>query len=387
MYKKELGASPFIISIISSLSSAIVALSRLAGGYIADRYGRREVLWRATFLMACSYLLLALAPDWKALLVGHAISSLALFYQPALWSLMADSTVKETRGRVFAVAMFAPGLISTLAPALAVYLVSSLGLVTSMRLVYAGASVAGLVAALIRWRMIRETLPLEARRKLSFLKAYQEAVSFVGRRLLALIVVECSVSIAYSFMLLQPYYSVYYLGMSETEWGIVWLAGSAASLAVSLPGGYLADRVGRKLSLELAVLLELASALLMYTAPVGRALTIVCMSYVLGSTGSSLYFTAIQTIATDLTPPQLRGRVNTIRAMTTDFSFSVASLLAGYAYEQVGPRVPFSLAAVACAANLLMVALAVGETLAAASPADKPFKQDAKRSAYQGERG
>lgn len=150
------------------------------GGYIADKYGRREVLWKATLLMACSYLLLALAPDWRALLVGHAISSLALFYQPALWSLMADSTVKETRGRVFAAAMFAPGLIITLAPALAVYLVSSLGLVTSMRLVYAGASIAGLVAALIRWRMVKETLPLGARRRLNILRAYQEAVGLWG---------------------------------------------------------------------------------------------------------------------------------------------------------------------------------------------------------------
>lgn len=158
---------------------------------------------------------------------------------------------------------------------------------------------------------------------------------------------------------------------------MVWLAGSVASLAVSLPGGYLADGVGRKLSLELA------SALLMYTAPIGRASAIVCMSYVLGGIGSSLYFTAVQTIATDLTPLRLGGRVNTIRAMTTDFSFSVASLLAGYAYEQVGPRAPLLLAA-----NLLVVALAVEETLAATPPpADKPFEQYAERGAHQGERG
>ena len=44
LYVRELGASPFVIGLISSLASLVVGVMRIPGGYFADRFGRKKII-------------------------------------------------------------------------------------------------------------------------------------------------------------------------------------------------------------------------------------------------------------------------------------------------------------------------------------------------------
>ncbi|MEX2701482.1 MAG: MFS transporter, partial [Candidatus Baldrarchaeota archaeon] len=89
LYILALGATPFILGIISATSTFVLAFMRIPGGYIADRWGRKKVIYILTFFVALTYFIYAFAVDWKWILVAAILSSLSLLYQPALQAIIA----------------------------------------------------------------------------------------------------------------------------------------------------------------------------------------------------------------------------------------------------------------------------------------------------------
>jgi DHA1 family bicyclomycin/chloramphenicol resistance-like MFS transporter len=161
LYMQDLGATPFIIGGVTALSTIVIALIRILGGYIADRFGRKKIVLTMTFTAALAYLFYAFAPSWEWLFAGALINSSCLIYQPALIVMRADSVSPKKRGISFALANFLPMLVSIPAPIISGYLVSTIGRVDGMRLVYIVAFGMGLAGALIRLPL-KETLPEKA---------------------------------------------------------------------------------------------------------------------------------------------------------------------------------------------------------------------------------
>ena len=64
-YFRELGAPPFVIGLMGSVGAAMLGLVRIPGGYIADKYGRQQIIVTMTFSIALSYLFYVFAPDWR----------------------------------------------------------------------------------------------------------------------------------------------------------------------------------------------------------------------------------------------------------------------------------------------------------------------------------
>jgi MFS family permease len=90
-FVRELGAPPFIIGLMGSLGAAALSFVRILGAYVADKYGRKQIIATMTFVIAFSYLFYVFAPDWRFLLIGVIISNFSLVYQPALEAIEADS--------------------------------------------------------------------------------------------------------------------------------------------------------------------------------------------------------------------------------------------------------------------------------------------------------
>jgi parallel beta-helix repeat protein len=146
------------IGVITALSTVVVAFIRIPGGYIADRFGRKKIIVTMTFTVALAYHFYAFAPSWEWILIGALINNFCLIYQPALMAMRADSVSPENRGIGFALADFLPMLVSIPAPMISGYLVSTMGRVDGMRLIYLATVGMGVVGAVIRL-LLKETLP------------------------------------------------------------------------------------------------------------------------------------------------------------------------------------------------------------------------------------
>ena len=269
LYAKELGATPMILAIISFVSTITLGFTRIIGGYVADKHGRKKIVVYMTTLVSMSYLLYAMALDWTWLVAGSFLLSIALLYQPALWSLMSDSAPKESRGKIFSIYNFIPGIISSVSPFLAIYFVQQYTLVPALRLIYILTFVCGMVAAGVRAIFLKETLITSEKRtaEFSFWESYKTVLSFIRKNFMYILLIDAIVNVAISMGFLVAYYSVYFLGLSEVDWGFVWIITAMLGLIVTLPSGALIDKIGRKPIILLSTILYLFGDLILFMSP------------------------------------------------------------------------------------------------------------------------
>ncbi len=347
LYKKELGASPFIISLMDSVFNLSNSVSKILGGYLTDKYGRRKVLWIGTLLVSLSYLLYALAPTWEWLFVADALNGIALFYQPALTSVLADSTIMELRGRIYSLIHVVPDVLSTFSPLGGAWIVENYGLVEGMRLLYTAAMAAGLIVTFMRWRWIEETLT-RSRREFSFREAYKESINFIKRNLIPLLMMEILVTLVMSLGFLYSYYKFYFLGINEIQLGILATLTSGVRIVFTYPLGYLVDKVGRGPVLKTSFVLGLVAAAAIALAPARTNITFpyIILAEVISVVWMIAYWSVIAPLTADIVPLKMRGRVQSILDLITSLVWIVGTLVAGKMYESLGPRIPFMLQAI-----------------------------------------
>jgi MFS family permease len=58
-YIRELGASPTTIGFMCSVGAAVFVLVQIPGTYIADKYGRKQIIVTMTFALSFSYIFYA----------------------------------------------------------------------------------------------------------------------------------------------------------------------------------------------------------------------------------------------------------------------------------------------------------------------------------------
>jgi len=82
LYVTALGGTVATVGLISSVQQVITAFTSFPGGYIADKHGRKKILWSMTLFMAFATLFYVFAPNWQTILLGAALRGLASIYNP-----------------------------------------------------------------------------------------------------------------------------------------------------------------------------------------------------------------------------------------------------------------------------------------------------------------
>lgn len=338
-YIRELGASPFVLGLMTSVGYVILAFVRIPGAYIADRYGRRKVIAVFTFGAALSYAFYVFAWDWRVIMVAVVLSSLSHIYQPALEAIEADSLPPGKRGLGYSLIWVMPGVPAFLGPVVSGYMVERYGLVPGMRVVYAVVLVCVLAVAGIRWRYLEETAGEEdalGRRELaaSFTEALgsiREAWRGMGREIRYLTLVYLLVSLEYP--LFDTFYSLFaydVVGVTGLEWGLISTIGSISLVAVGYPAGKIVDRIGRKRSMLLAYLFS-TPVLIGFMAARGFAQMVVVD--VLFRVSMSIFFPAMMALRADIIPREMRGRVMGLMGTLRSLVMVPAAAVFGYLYE------------------------------------------------------
>ena len=308
-YIKELGTSEFIIGAISSIATVTLAIVRILGGYVADRFGRKNILTIMSFAISSSYLIYAFAQSWQWILIAATLNSVFLLYQPAVLALRADSVPPEKRGFGFALSEWLPGIISIPAPIIATYLVVTNGTVGGMRIAYFAAFALGTAAAVVRL-FLKETLPQRKDKQKStrkftiefsddaysteaivyimlilmsvvgaffqnslwlfpggvffllllivavgraegvhsdFVKEYSEAIRFIFKNMRNVALLYILFNFAYlGASTFFSLYAIYFIQLGNENWGIMYIVSYISYLALLVPIGLLVDKLGRR---------------------------------------------------------------------------------------------------------------------------------------------
>ena len=211
---------------------AIGALGSSSFGRLAERTGARSAL-RAALLVDAGGMagVVVFARSWLTLAVCMAVCGLAnAVIQPASALYLARAVPLARRGRAFGFALAAIPL-ATLIAGLAI---PTIALTVGWRWVYLGASIAALA---VRWRVPVAPPSSHARKSTGTRSPLKPLVVFaVGAGLAA----AATGSLA-SFLV--PGATT--RGLSDTQAGWVFVAGSVVSLGTRLALGFVADKPGR----------------------------------------------------------------------------------------------------------------------------------------------
>jgi len=363
---KGLGAPPVVIGLMGSVGSAMLSLVRIPGAYIADKYGRKQIIVTMTFSIALSYLLYIFAPDWRFVLIGMIISNSSLIYQPALQAIHADSIPPERRGMGFAASNVIPNIPTIIAPALAGVLVETQGLISGMRIVYTIVFFCFLAAALVRLVFLKETIHAPKKIRLGELKeAFRESLGAIAEAWgsmstsLKFLTVAFLVS-AFEEPMFRWFTALYVndiVGISDLDWGFVNTVSTAVTIAIGFPMGKLVDKIARKKAVILSYVIFMPSSILFILS---RDFTQLLLVFILFAVGGCLIMPAYHALQADMIPREKRGRImgtiGTLNIMAT----IPASALAGFLYS-LNPAYPFSFTIVLGVIVSLIIVFAVKE--------------------------
>jgi len=343
--QEVLGGSGLELGLIGLVGFLCMAAVAFPGGYLADKYGRRWLITTMTFGMASSFLLYAFAPTWHFVLLGTAINSLCLIYQPALFSMTQDSLPQERRGMGSSIIQLIHSASSTPGPAIAGLLLLQFGLEWSMRIIYLAMTVLFLAAAVWRLRLKETVQSTEPIRFRYFFSSYPQALkeSFgmwktLPRSMFWLAASQILIMLSYSmFLVINAIYARDVLLIPQSQWWIVFIPLTITMIVASIPVGKAIDRFGRKIPLILG-LLVFDIGLAAFT--IGDLL-IVSLAMILFGLGQLLVMSSSMALAADLVKPEYRGKVNGFINFMSYVAMGFGMLLGNYLYIAFIPQSPF----------------------------------------------
>lgn len=136
IYLQQLGANPLQIGYILGALGIAMAIAHIPAGYMADKIGRRPMLWASWILGALATVVMAVAPNLLIFTIGMLLYGLTAFVVSPLNSYVTTARGKLSVGRAFTLisAMYSTGAV--LGPLVGGWIGSAQGL----RMAYVAAS-------------------------------------------------------------------------------------------------------------------------------------------------------------------------------------------------------------------------------------------------------
>jgi MFS family permease len=345
----SLGASKSAVGLIEGTAEAAASVLKLFSGVLADRFGKNKLLMGAGYgISTASRPILAAATGWGTVMVARFIDRVGKGIRTAPRdAIIAASTPPERLGLAFGFhrALDTAGAVAGPALALMILAVWS----ADYRLVFWLSTFPGVLAvALIVW-FITADGPAS-----SMQTTFSWSLRGFDARFLGFIAVVCLFSLGNSsnaFLILKAEH----VGMSPAWISGIYLSFNAAYALVSIPGGILADRFGKRRTIVagFGLFSGIYAGFALATTFWQIAGLFILYGIYMGMTeGVQRAYLAT------LVPEERRGTGFGLYHMIVGIAILPASLIAGLLWDSIGPAAPFWFSAGSAAlATILFVTI------------------------------
>ena len=322
------------VATLISISAATGLAASFLGGAIADRFGRKLIMFMAQAAHGLAYILMSHASTYIGFVIPMTIMGVAMpFYSIGSDAMMADIIPSEKRTAAFAILRMINNAGIAIGPAIGGFIVA-----TSYSTAFYLAAVGMLTYSLLLLTTVHETLQHKPKpvitHKRESLGGYGRVLadrSFVG--FVATITLGMIAPLM-MWTLLAVYINKYY-GIPEYLYSWMPITNALMCVFAQYPVTMFTRRLHAKTAITLGMLvyaLGVGSVAIM-TGFWGFWLSMVVMSMgelILVPTGSKY--------VADIAPEDLRGRYMSIYWLTWGVSRSVAPMVGGYLHDAIAPQ-------------------------------------------------
>jgi MFS family permease len=362
------------IGLMESLAESTSSLLKYQVGRLSDRSSRRKPLALAGYALSSAVRpLTALAvTGWQvaALRVGDRVGK-GVRTAPRD-ALLSESAPAHALGRAFSLHRLMDHAGAVAGPLLAGFFlnlmlgrnllwqrgmaVTGSSEMAAMRWLFAAAAIPGLAATLSLWRLVREK-PLAAGSQAVAERRRLRQVSKLAPRFYLFLSAVALFTLGNSSDLFLIFYAQDRFGLG-LGWVIgLWVGLHCSKMVFSIPGGWLADRWGRKTAILIGWFIYAAVyAALPFTSTLGStwALLLLYGAYFGMTEGAE------RALVADFANVEDRGRAYGWYHGTIGFATVPGSLMFGVFWAQFGARAAFSIGASLAVCALLLLACCLG---------------------------
>lgn len=360
LYLQDLGASIGQIGLFYTLSQIIPLVLQILGGWVSDSLGRLRAIAIGSVVGVFTYVPLILATRWEWVLSASALSAITRsLVGPSFDAFIADHSAPENRARLFGITQTLYGIVGVVGPLLGGFLVDEWDF--KRMLIVAGALY--LAATIIRVGMAREAAKGKEANptKLTFSSLKSNlgamvALVLTGGLFTWIMITDGVRDIFFnmSFSFLSVYMqdiaslTISQIGIMNSIFGI-------AMMAVMIPAGWLADKVGERVNIAISFLFLASTFGLIATVPPASPAWVYALGWVIAGVGVGLATPAYQSLISKAVPQHLRGVAFGLFSTSLGLVSLPAPVIGGYLWENISPQFPFLVTAGASLLSIIPV--------------------------------
>jgi len=350
LYVKDLGASISQIGLFFTLSQIVPLFLQILGGWISDSLGRLRAIAIGSVFGVIGFIPLVIADRWEWLLVAMAVGSISrALVAPSFDAFIAEHSSEENRGKVFGLSQSIFMIVSVVGPPLGGWLAGSYG----FRLMLLVAGILYFIAMVMRLGMAREAtkkaasstqkLSLESL-KINLRTMFGMLVS--GGLLTWILLTDGLRDVSFQFSEnLFPVYMQEFGGLSLQQIGWVTSVYGICMMLVTIPGGWLSDRVGERVGIATGMLLLGSSLLILINIPQGVQ-WLYYVGWGVAGMGAGIMTPAYQSLISKAVPAHMRGTAFGLFGTSLGLFSLPAPWIGAQLWDRVNPQFPFLVTAI-----------------------------------------
>lgn len=368
LYFVQIGGTPLTLGFLTSVASVFQFLALCVGGFLADYHGRKKIIVLAIVYGAFLTASYALVQDWRVFGLLTVLAAVGAVSNPAIHATVADSIQPKQRTTGIATIQVVSTLPAVISPSIGGWLIQQYGLENGFRIACIYAAVFTFVSAFTAFVLLKETLRAHAHANpgVNFREGFMAQINpsrlMLSRSLKVLVFSYALVVFANGAV--ANYYVLFasnVVGLSAFDWGAIVSMQFLLTSVLKVPGGWLSDKLGKR-RIMIASLMMTIPMILVFT--LSQTLAQVVISALLLVAAGIYYAPAHEALQADLTSTSMRGRITALWDMSSAAATALGALAGGFAFQMLGPAVPFYIFAVAeLGAAILLIALVKEPTI------------------------
>lgn len=335
-YLEALGASVPLIGLFGTAEDFLDAIYQYPGGWIADRFGRRNAFFFFLGLACIGYFVYLFGPSWPFVFIGLAfVMAWQSMASPAIFAIIGDALPPEKRAMGFSIQSILKRVPIVIAPLVGGLIITSRGVISGVRL---GLIVTLVIALMTAVLICFINIKREVHASINIFGVWKSLRSNLKRLLVSDIFIRVCEGMADVLVIL---YVTNVLHVSMARFGTLLAILFTTTLLIYVPAAKAADRVGRR---PFIIATFCAFALYPLAVISARDFTGLVIAFIIGGL-REIGEPARKAMIVDFAEPKLRARSVGLYYLVRSLAITPAAAIGGLLWKY-SPQTPFLIAGI-----------------------------------------